>query len=156
VQTWIGFCLHIWGLLGERVYLALVENIVKELAGALLVLLNLGRFNIRFTPCILQHDVQEILLEVPLLRLGEFMAELGGIRLWCSIEISWAAKVLGKCKGIISGSFSIVCRGDLCLLLVLGFLRGSPLGAGAASVLLPAAHSNYFHLSLVSGLEVEI
>jgi hypothetical protein len=34
----------------------------------------------------------------------------------------------------------------------LSFLRGSPFGGRAASVLSPAAHRNYFHLSFGGGI----
>jgi hypothetical protein len=131
------------------VYLALAEEPIEKLADFFFVRLNVGTFSISFASCV----VQQILLELPFLRLGELIEELGSIRLWRGIEVGWITKVYWKYDGIMSQSFNIVCRGNLRLLLalVLGFLRGSPLGGGAASVLLPAAHGIYFHLSLVSG-----
>jgi hypothetical protein len=77
--------------------------------------------------------------------------KLGSVRLGRGIDIRGIAKVLRKYDGIISRSFSLICRGYLRLFFVLSSFSGCPLGSGAASILLPAANRNYFLLSLFSG-----
>jgi hypothetical protein len=101
------------------VYLALAEELVEKLAGIFFVLLNVGTFSISFAPCVGQHGVQQILLELPLLHLGELVEKNGRIRLGRSIKIRGVAEVGQKYDGIMSRSFSPVCRLppplDLCL-----------------------------------------
>jgi hypothetical protein len=48
----LSFCLDTWGLLERLVYLVFDEELVGELADLPLTILNLGRFNISFTPCV--------------------------------------------------------------------------------------------------------
>jgi hypothetical protein len=51
------------------VYLALAEKLIEKLADFPFVILNVGTISISFAPCVVQHGVQQILLELPFFRL---------------------------------------------------------------------------------------
>ena len=136
------------------VHLALAEKVVEKLAGFLLVLLNLVGLSVSFAPCIVQHGIQQVLLELPLFRLGELMKKLESIRLGRGMDVGSVTSVPGRYDGIISRSFSLICRSNFRLLLVFGSLSGSLVVAGATPVLVSAADRNDFLGSFVSGSRI--
>jgi hypothetical protein len=70
------------------------------------------------------------------------------------MDVGRITKVMGKYDGIISQSFSLLCRSYFSLFLFLGLLSGSPDIFGAALVLAPVANGNDFFRSLFSGSRV--
>jgi hypothetical protein len=142
------------GATGDIAYVALGEEFVEKLAGLLLVLLDLIRLRISFAPRVVEHRVQQVLLEFPLLRLCKFMKKLRGVGLRSSMDIrgigSWR-----KYDGIISRSFSLISRCYFRLLFPFSlFISSAPEVSGVALVLAPAANGNNFFGSLGSGSRV--
>jgi hypothetical protein len=73
--------------------------------------------------------------------------KLGGICLWRCVDVGRITKVWGKYNGIISRSFSLICRSYLCLFLLLGLFSGSPEISEEALILAPTANRNDFFWS---------
>jgi hypothetical protein len=94
------------------------------------------------------------MFEFPLLRLGKFVEKLGGVRFWRSMAVGRVISVRDKYNGIISQSFSLICRGYPRLFLLLGLLSGIPEISGAALVLAPVANISDFFWSLFFGSRV--